>query len=96
MRVYLQRAGYSLQQDGNLTRPDDAKRKEYFGAVIKEWEAFEANKYHDFYPNGFDGLFKDVSAGIINSKENLLRLHFTSLLTELRERECGELITVRK
>lgn len=76
MRVYLQRAGYSLQQDGNLTRPDDAKRKEYFGAVIKEWEAFEANKYHDFYPNGFDGLFKDVSAGIINSKENLFEIAF--------------------
>lgn len=75
MRAYLQRAGYSLQQDGKLTRPDDAKRKEYFDAVIKEWEAFEANKYHDFYPT-FDGLFKDVSAGIISSKENLFEIAF--------------------
>ena len=32
MRVYLQRAGYSLQQDGTLTRPDETKRKEYFNA----------------------------------------------------------------
>ena len=41
MRVYLQRAGYSLQQDGTLTRPADDKRKEYFDAVITEWTAFQ-------------------------------------------------------
>ena len=41
MRVYLQRAGYSLQSNGQLKRPEDSKRMEYFDAVIKEWEAFE-------------------------------------------------------
>ncbi len=76
MRVYLQRAGYSLQQDGKLTRPDDAKRKTYFDAIVKEWEAFEANKFHGFYPTGFDGLFKDISAGIINPKENIFEIAF--------------------
>lgn len=96
MRVYLQRAGYSLQQDGNLTRPDDAKRKEYFGAVIKEWEAFEANKYHDFYPNGSTDYLRMYPPVLSTLKKIFLRLHFTSLLMELREREYGELITVRK
>lgn len=48
MRVYLQRAGYSLQSNGQLKRPEDSKRMEYFDAVIKEWEAFEKKGYHDF------------------------------------------------
>ena len=45
MRVLLQRAGYSLQMDGSITRPDDAKRKEYFEDVIEEWKAFQENIY---------------------------------------------------
>lgn len=48
MRVYLQRAGYSLQQDGTLTRPDETKRKEYFNAVIAEWTAFQNKGNHGF------------------------------------------------
>lgn len=76
MRVYLQRAGYSLQQDGNLTRPDDAKRKEYFNAVITEWTAFQSKGYHDFYDGGFKQLFIGYSAGTLNSKESLWEIAF--------------------
>lgn len=78
MRAYLQRAGYSLQA-GQLTRPDDSKRKEYFNAVIEEWKAFQASGYHDFCPGGYDALFKGFSAGVLNSKESLFEISFYHL-----------------
>ena len=59
MRIYLQRAGYSLQMDGQLTRPDETKRAEYFNAAIAEWEAIEANGYHGFCDEGYEQLFKN-------------------------------------
>ena len=68
MRVYLQRAGYSLQSNGQLQRPEDSKRMEYFDAVIKEWEAFEKKGYHDFYDGGYEALFKSYSQGVLNNK----------------------------
>lgn len=79
MRVYLQRAGYSLQQDGTLTRPDDAKRKEYFNAVIAEWNAFKTKGYHGFYDGGYGELFIDYSAGTLNSKESLWEIAFNPI-----------------
>lgn len=78
MRVLLQRAGYSLQMDGSITRPDDAKRKAYFDAVIKEWEAFKANGYHNFHPGGYTELFKGFSAGTLNSVESIFEIAFYS------------------
>lgn len=76
MRVYLQRAGYSLQMDGTLTRPDDAKRKSYFEAVITEWNEMQSEGYHGFYDGGFLELFKGYSAGTLNSKESLWEIAF--------------------
>jgi len=77
MRVYLQRAGYSLKQDGKLTCPDDATRKTYFDAVVKEWEAFQsAGTYHGFYDGGYEALFRSFSAGVLNSKESLFEIAF--------------------
>lgn len=76
MRIYLQRAGYSLQQDGKLTQPDEAKRKEYFNAVISEWTAFQNKGYHGFYDRGFKQLFVGYSAGVLNSKESLWEIAF--------------------
>lgn len=76
MRVYLQRAGYSLQSDGKLTRPDEAKRKEYFNAVVTEWNAFKAKGYHGFYTGGYRGLFIGFSKGTPNSKESLWEVAF--------------------
>lgn len=76
MRVYLQRAGYSLQQDGNLTRPDDTKRAQYFDNVITEWNSIKAKGYHGFYDGGYVELFKSYSSGILNSKESLWEIAF--------------------
>lgn len=76
MRVMLTRAGYSLKMDGKLTQPEDGLRKEYFNAVILEWEAFEANGYHGFYEGGYEALFKSFSEGILNSKESLFEIAF--------------------
>lgn len=78
MRVYLQRAGYSLQMDGKVTRPDDAKRKEYFEAVIEEWKAFQANPYHDFHKDDYESLFKGFSKGVLNNTESLWEIAFFS------------------
>lgn len=76
MRAYMQRAGYSLQMDGNITRPDDAKRKAYFEAVVTEWEAFKQNGYHDFDTESYLSLFKRFSAGGLDSKESLFEVAF--------------------
>ncbi|NDV82144.1 RagB/SusD family nutrient uptake outer membrane protein [Bacteroides sp. 51] len=78
MRVYLYRAGYSLKMDGQLTRPDDATRKKYFDAVISEWTALQSKGYHGFYDGGFDKLFMDYSAGVLNNKESLWEIAFSS------------------
>lgn len=76
MRVYLQRAGYSLQQDGSLNRPADDKRKAYFDAVIAEWTAFQNKGYHNFHPGGYLKLFQGYSEGVLNSMENLWEIAF--------------------
>lgn len=85
MRVLLQRAGYSLQMDGTLQRPDDAVRRECFNGVIEEWEAFEENGYHGFFNSsvdgvdGYEGLFRSFSAGVLNSKESLFEVAFYTM-----------------
>ena len=76
MLVYLQRAGYSLQQDGSLNRPADDKRKAYFDAVIAEWTAFQNKGYHNFHPGGYLKLFQGYSGGVLNSMENLWEIAF--------------------
>lgn len=76
MRALLTRAGYSLQLDGTLTRPDETLRRQYIQGVIDEWEAFEENGYHGFYEGGYPALFQDFSAGVLNSKESLFEIAF--------------------
>ena len=77
MRVYLQRAGYSLNRASRtLTRPDDATRKTYFEAVIKEWEALKAEGYHGFYSGGYEQLFKNYSQLVLNNQESLWEIAF--------------------
>lgn len=81
MRVLLQRAGYSLQANGSLERPEDSQRRIYFKAVTKEWEAFQGagGNYHGFYDdaaNSYEALFKSFSAEILNSKESLFEIAF--------------------
>ena len=77
MRVYLQRAGYSLDRSSRqLTRPDDTTRKNYFEAVIKEWEALKAEGYHNFYASGYEQLFKNYSQLTLNNQESLWEIAF--------------------
>lgn len=78
MRALLQRAGYSLQLNGESTRPVNAQRMSYFTAVTKEWEAFRANGYHDFYSGGYEDLFINFSAGKLDSQESLFEVAFYS------------------
>lgn len=77
MRVYLQRAGYSLDRTTRtLTRPDDATRKNYFDAAIEEWKAFGTEGYHNFYGAGYEELFKNYSKLVLNNQESLWEIAF--------------------
>ena len=77
MRVYLQRAGYSLDRTTRtLSRPDDATRKNYFDAVIEEWKAFGTEGYHNFYGAGYEELFKNYSKLVLNNQESLWEIAF--------------------
>lgn len=76
MRVYLQRAGYSLQADGKMTRPTEDLREQYMKAVVAEWEAIQNEGYHGFYDGGYTELFKSFSAMEPNSKESLWEIPF--------------------
>lgn len=81
MRVQLHRAGYSLQMNGKLERPDEDKRKNYLYTVIEEWEAFqeEGGNFHGFYEdteNSYEALFKSFSAEKLNSKESLFEIAY--------------------
>lgn len=77
MRVYLQRAGYSLDRTTRtLTRPDDATRKNYFDAVIEEWKASGTEGYHNFYGAGYEELFKNYSKLVLNNQESLWEIAF--------------------
>ncbi len=82
MRVYLTRAGYSLQPDGHMSRPAEKVRRECFEAVAAEWQAFEAKGYHTFCPDGYTGLFKGFSAGTLDTRESLFEVAFYELKTK--------------
>ena len=75
MRVLLARAGYKLNMDGAFTKPVDAKRLEYFNAVISEYTAFQQNGYHSLFPSYYQ-FFKNNSAGILSSQESLFEVAF--------------------
>lgn len=78
MRALLFRAGYSLNMNGELTRPDDEIRHEYFNQIVSEWEAF-AESNHGFYEGGYEELFKSFSAGKLNTKESIFEVAFYTL-----------------
>lgn len=71
MRVEMQRAGYSLQLDGTISRPNESDRWNMFTKVIKHWETIESQGYHGFSAGGYDGLFKDLSYGKPENRENM-------------------------
>lgn len=78
MRALLFRAGYSLNMNGELTRPDDEIRHEYYNQIVSEWEAF-AKSNHGFYEGGYEELFKSFSAGKLNTKESIFEVAFYTL-----------------
>lgn len=71
MRVLMQRAGYSLKMDGTISRPSDNERTKLFTKVTEHWKAIEEQGYHGFFDGGYDGFFKALSYGTLNSKESL-------------------------
>lgn len=78
MRALLFRAGYSLNMNGELTRPDDEIRHEYYNQIVSEWEAF-AESNHGFYEGGYEELFKSFSVGKLNTKESIFEVAFYTL-----------------
>lgn len=78
MRALLFRAGYSLNMNGELTRPDYEIRHEYYNQIVSEWEAF-AESNHGFYEGGYEELFKSFSAGKLNTKESIFEVAFYTL-----------------
>lgn len=76
MRVCLQRAGYSLREDGTLARPDEAVRQSCFAAVLEEWNAFQRAGVHGFHDGGYESLFKGFSEGILDTRESLFEVAF--------------------
>ena len=78
MRVLLFRAGYSLNMNGELTRPYDEIRHEFYNQIVSEWEAF-AESNHGFYEGGYEELFKSFSAGKLNTKESIFEVAFYTL-----------------
>lgn len=74
MRVLMHRAGYSLQMDGSLIRPDDATRQQYFEEVVKQFEAIEADGYHKFLNEGYQQLWVNYSAEVTQPTESLFEI----------------------
>lgn len=76
MRTLLQRAGYSLKSDKQSTRPSDEVRREYFNAIVTEWKAFEENKFHGFFSDGYEQAWKNYCQNINEPVETLWEMAF--------------------
>lgn len=77
MRVLMQRAGYSLSSDGEMTRPDNSTRTALFRRILEQWNMFEAEGAHNFHPGGYAEYFRNTSAGIANPVETLWEIPMT-------------------
>lgn len=79
MRVYLHRAGYSLDaKTATYVIPDNSKRQEYFQAVIDEYEAIEANGFHNFSADGYEQLWKNYCENKVDPQESIFEIAFYS------------------
>lgn len=77
MRVLMQRAGYSLSLDGQMTRPSNSERNAMFRAVLEQWDAIESAGVHNFHPGGFVEYFMNTSAGIASPVETFWEIPMT-------------------
>lgn len=79
MRVYLHRAGYSLDsKTGQYVIKSEAERNVLFQNVIEEYEAFVANGFHGFCTNGYEQLWKNYCENIVDPKESIFEISFYS------------------
>ncbi len=77
MRVYLSRAGYSLDSNtGKYVIKNDTERQQIFQEVVKEYEAFVANGYHGFSDAGYEQYWKNFCENRVDSKESLYEIGF--------------------
>lgn len=77
MRVYLHRAGYSLDvKTAQYIIKDEAQRKLYFNKVIEEYQAYVANGFHGFSANGYEQLWKNYCENIVDPKESIFEIAF--------------------
>lgn len=77
MRVYLYRAGYSLNsKTAQYVRIDEAQRQLYFQKVIDEYQAFVDNGFHGFSADGYEQLWKNYAENKVDAKESIFEIAF--------------------
>jgi hypothetical protein len=77
MRVYLHRAGYSLDSEtAQYVIEDDATRQEYFQLVIDEYQAFQDNGFHGFSADGYEQLWMNYCENKVDPKESIFEIAF--------------------
>jgi hypothetical protein len=75
MRVYLHKAGYSLKQNGVLSRPDENIRETCYNAVIDEFVQIVNSGSHFLNPD-YEQLWKNYSEGILEPHESMFEISF--------------------
>lgn len=76
MRTMLQKAGYSLKADGQLTQPSEEVRKKCFEEVVTQWNAIKENGYHNFFAKGYEQVWQNYSADVDEPVETLWEIAF--------------------
>ncbi len=77
MRVYLHRAGYSLDSEtAQYVIKDEVERQEYFQLVLDEYQAFLDNGFHGFCADGYEQLWKNYCENKIDPKESIFEIAF--------------------
>lgn len=80
MRVYLYRSGYYLPSDApvgsDLSRVDDATRRDYFTKVTEEYQAFVANGFHKLSPLDYRSYWKSFCQKRLEPVESLFEIAF--------------------
>lgn len=77
MRVYIHRAGYSLDSEtAQYVIKDETDRQQYFQHVIDEYLAFQENGFHGFCSDGYEQLWKNYCENKIDPKESIFEIAF--------------------
>jgi hypothetical protein len=77
MRVYLHRAGYSLDaKTAQYVIRDEAVRQQYFGFILDEFQAIQSNGFHGFSASGYEQLWKNYCENVVDPKESMFEIAF--------------------